>query len=247
VLSLCKDNKAELVKKVAVKIPIEILIRDYLETNSSYKVAERYNLSATAVKRLLKEAGVLRTQNAAASERNNRNPLCGKYVRTEEHKENLSSLAKERLGEKNAFFGKNHSSAVKADLSVLAKQRTKKRNSNYKDGKTIRRPRDFKIAEFAPIRNRVFNRDNHTCYYCRVKGGYLHAHHILPYWIVPEAFLDDKNLITVCKSCHFIEAHKSNWCNFDTTPVTDFLLSKYSLNRERLNELTAFFKADAIV
>ena len=62
-------------KKIAIDIPIEILIKDYLELNSSYKVAKRYNISATAVKRLLKEARVLRTQSDAASMRNKENPI----------------------------------------------------------------------------------------------------------------------------------------------------------------------------
>jgi hypothetical protein len=234
------------VKKVAIEVQIEILIRDYLELKSSYKVAEKYNISATAVKRLLKEAGVLRTQNAAASERNKRNPDCGKYVRTTEQKKYLSDLARERKGDKNPFFGKTHSEELKQKLSSKARERTGKRNPNYKDGKYFRRPRDYKIAEFAAVRNRVFNRDAHTCYYCRDIGGYLHAHHILPFWVIPKAFLDYENLVTVCKDCHFKEAHKNNWSTFDMSLVTDYLIQKYSLDRERLNEL-ASYKGDAIV
>jgi HNH endonuclease/NUMOD3 motif len=232
-----KGDKAELVKKVVSDVPIEILIKDYLELNSSYKVAKKYDMSATAVKRLLKKAGVLRTQNAAASIRNNNNPDCGKYVRSDAQKEFLSKLASERIGVKNPFFGKTHSVELKKELSEKAKQRTKERNPNYKDGKYLRRPRDFKIASFAPVRNRVFNRDAYTCYYCRVVGGHIHAHHIIPYWVLPDAFLDEENLVTVCSSCHFNEAHKRNWAAFDTSLITDYILNKYSLNRERLNEL----------
>lgn len=210
-------------------------IRDYLELNSSYKVAKKYNITATAAKKLLKEAGVLRTQSEAAKARDN--PNLGKYKRTEDHKKNLSELASKRTGNKNPFFGKKHSNETKSVFSEIAKERTGKRNPNYKNGNYERRPRDFKISEFTPVRNRVFNRDDHSCYYCRNKGGHLHAHHILPYWVMPSAFLDDENLITVCTTCHFKEAHNGNWHKFDLTPVTDYLLNKYSLNRERLNEL----------
>lgn len=210
-------------------------IKDYLELNSSYKVAKKYNITATAAKKLLKEAGVLRTQSEAAKARNN--PNLGKYKRMEDHKKNLSELASKRTGNKNPFFGKKHSNETKSVFSEIAKERTGKRNPNYKNGNYERRPRDFKISEFTPVRNRVFNRDDHSCYYCRNKGGHLHAHHILPYWIMPSAFLDDENLITVCTTCHFKEAHNGNWHKFDLTPITDYLLNKYSLNRERLNEL----------
>jgi len=210
-------------------------IKDYLELNSSYKVAKKYNITASAAKKLLKEAGVLRTQSEAAKLRNI--PNVGKYTRTEAHKKRLSEIASQRTGDKNPFFGKKHKRSIRERLSKAAKERTGKRNPNYKNGSYQRRPRDFKISEFSPVRNRVFNRDEHTCYYCRNKGGHLHAHHILPYWVIPTAFLDDENLITVCTDCHFNEAHKGNWQKFDLTPVTDYLLNKYSLNRERLNEL----------
>jgi hypothetical protein len=230
-------------KKIAIDIPIEILIKDYLELNSSYKVAKRYNISATAVKRLLKEARVLRTQSDAASMRNKENPEYYKRLHTREIAKKISSS---RKGQPSAFKGKKHTKESKIKIGLKSKERTGKRNPNYKHGKYIRRPRDFKIHQFAPVRNRVFNRDEYTCYYCKKRGGHLHAHHILPYWVKPEAFLDADNLVTVCTKCHFKKAHKSNWCRFDTELVSDSLLKKYSFNRERLNDL-ATFKVDAIV
>ena len=45
------------------------LIESYKSLNSAYKVAEKYKISASATKRMLKEAGVLRTQSCAAAER----------------------------------------------------------------------------------------------------------------------------------------------------------------------------------
>lgn len=228
------DNKAEQVKKLADDIPLEILIRDYLELNSSYKVAKRHNVSATAVKRLLKKARVLRTQSKAASVRNINNPWYYGRLHTLGVANKISSS---RKGQISAFKGKKHTEESKRKIGLKSKERTGIRNPNYKDGKYIRRPRDFKIHEFAPVRNRAFNRDKYTCNYCRKAGGHLHAHHILPYWVKPEAFLDELNLVTVCTKCHFKRAHKQNWYKFDVKLATDELLIKYSLDRERLNDL----------
>lgn len=230
-------------KKIVTDIPVEILIKDYLILNSAYKVAKRHNISATAVKRLLKEARVLRTQSEAASLRNIQNPGFYKKLHTQEIAKKISSS---RKGQISAFKGKKHTKESKEKIGLKSKERTGIRNPNYKDGKYVRRPRDFKIHEFAPVRNRAFHRDDFTCFYCKKKGGHIHAHHILPYWVKPEAFLDIDNLTTVCSKCHFKKAHKESWHRFDIKLVKDELLAKYSLNRERLNDL-ATFKVDAIV
>lgn len=46
-----------------INCSLEELINSYKELNSAYKVADKYKTSATAVKRMLKQAGVLRTQS----------------------------------------------------------------------------------------------------------------------------------------------------------------------------------------
>lgn len=152
----------------------------------------------------------------------------------------LSDYAKKRVGEKNHFFGKTHSEKVRKRNSEVMKSRTGDRNPNYKNGKYLRRPRDFKISEFGPIRKFVFNRDNYTCQISGIKGGHLHAHHLIPYWVCPDAFFDPENLITVSTESHFLVCHKGDWAKFDTTLISDELLKKYSISRERLNELATF-------
>lgn len=221
-------------------IDIEKLVTKYKELKSSYKVASFFNISATAVKRILKNAGVLRTQKLAALERDN--SYTGKYTRTNEHKQNLSSLAKTRKGSKNPFFGKTHSEEVKKLLSEKNRQRLGKLNPNYKNGKYFRRPRDFKIAEFSKVRNFVFNRDQFTCQITGLKGGHLHAHHLLPYWICPDAFLDVENLITVSTKAHFEMCHEGSWGSFNVSIIPDTLIKKYNLDRERLNDLASVFQ-----
>jgi hypothetical protein len=52
-----------------------------------------------------------------------------------------------------------------------------------------------------------------------------------------DAFMDVDNIITVCTKCHFEKAHLGNWQKFDISLITDELIEKYSVDRERLNEL----------
>jgi thymidylate synthase (FAD) len=41
-----------------------------------------------------------------------------------------------------------------------------------------------------------------TCQTCGVRGGKLHAHHIIPVWLEPSRAREIGNLITVCDRCH---------------------------------------------
>jgi len=65
-------------------------------------------------------------------------------------------------------------------------------------------------------RKQVFKRDNYTCQICRKHGGYLEAHHIIPFAKLLDKFhietyddafhckklWDAKNGVTYCKECH---------------------------------------------
>lgn len=215
-------------------IPIELIILAYKELKSSYKVAKKFQTSATAIKRILKRNNILRNQSDAAKERSSSNLT---YTRTDEHREHLSKIAKERVGEKNPFYNKKHTNEAKNKIGQSSKERTGKRNPNYKNGAYQRRPRDYKIHELTRIRNFVFNRDNYSCFYCQKIGGHLHAHHKIPYWLSPDAFLDPDNMLCVCTSCHFEKAHMKSWTKFDILLIDERLIRRYSLDRERLNEL----------
>lgn len=221
------------------QIPIELLIEAYKELKSSYKVAKKFQTSATAVKRLLKLNNILRNQSKAAKERINSN---FNYKRTNLHKKRLSDLAKTRIQEKNPFYGHQHTEITKEKIGKASKERTGLRNPNYKNGAYQRRPRDYKIHEFTRLRNFIFNRDNYTCFYCQKMGGHLHAHHRIPYWVRPDSFLDPDNLLCVCTICHFEKAHLKSWIKFDLTLIDERLIKRYSLDRERLNELANNFK-----
>lgn len=59
-----------------------------------------------------------------------KNPFYGKN-HSEETKTILSSLASERIGEKNPFYGKSHSEETRAMISSLASERVGEKNSFY--------------------------------------------------------------------------------------------------------------------
>lgn len=199
-------------KKKLTDQQIKDVIDKYLIGFSTYKLADEYNVSQQCIIRLLNKQNLIRSVKESCKFQN-------------------------RKGENNNFYGKKHSDESKKKMSEFAKERIAERNPNYKNGKYIRRPKDFKIAIFKPIRNDIFTRDNHTCYYCKKRGGHLHAHHKIPYWVKPEAFLDKDNLITVCTECHFSKAHKNCWYYFDTSIIEIELIKKYNLDAERLNVL----------
>lgn len=226
-------------KKIEL-IPTQELIAKYVELKSSYKVADFFGVCSWAVKRTLKREGALRTQSVAQKERDSSTrPV---YVRTESHKQALSEHAKKRTGDKNPFFGKTHSEETKKRLMEATSARIGKLNPNYRHGKNIRRPRDFKTAEFSKIRSFVFNRDKHTCKITGQVGGHLHAHHLLPYWVCEAAFFDTDNIITVSTTAHFDVCHLKSWGSFNVAMIPDSLINKYGLDRERLSEMAALWQ-----
>jgi 5-methylcytosine-specific restriction endonuclease McrA len=51
-------------------------------------------------------------------------------------------------------------------------------------------------------RNAVFERDDYTCQRCGERGGYLEAHHDLPFAYFPEQRFELLNGMTLCRPCH---------------------------------------------
>lgn len=203
----------------------ETLLQDiiimYKKNLSVVETAKSFSIGKNKTRKLLKDSGALLS---------------------------ISDHAKMRTGKNNPFFGKIHSEENKTKHSEFMKTRLGELNPNYRHGNYLRRPRDFKIAEFSRLRSVVFNRDNHTCQVTGVRGGHLHAHHLLPFWVCEEAFLDIENLITVSTEAHLNLCHNGDWAKFNANLVTDKLLQKYSIDRERLNEMADFHnKSDVIV
>jgi len=51
-------------------------------------------------------------------------------------------------------------------------------------------------------RKAIFERDNYTCQFCKVRGGYLEADHIKPFAYFEELRFELINGRTLCKQCH---------------------------------------------
>lgn len=73
---------------------------------------------------------------------------------------------------------------------------------NWKGGKSSTIQRIKMGIEYRLWREAVFARDNWTCQECKVKGVYLHAHHIKPFSQFPELRFALDNGITLCVNCH---------------------------------------------
>lgn len=59
--------------------------------------------------------------------------------------------------------------------------------------------------------------------HCQACGNYknLEVHHIIPVSIDKNKELDPKNLITLCKTCHFVFGHLMDWNSWNTEVIND--------------------------
>lgn len=203
-------------KKIVLEISNEQLIKDYQELKSSYKIANKYKTSTTAVKRILKELGILRNQSLAAHERNLANPKIGRYKRTTWHKQNLSEHAKKRK---------------------------RSQNSNFKHGKYSGLDRKLDGSKWRELKKEALKRDKFNCFFCKINKNLI-AHHLIPVYVCKEARHDLENLVIVCRKCHFEHAHKKDWHDINQDMISDNLLHKYDLDRERLSEKISFMKSN---
>ena len=60
----------------------------------------------------------------------------------------------------------------------------------------------YNSMELILSRRNIFHRDNYTCQYCKVRGGYLEADHIKPFAFFPELRFVLSNGRTLCRKCH---------------------------------------------
>lgn len=75
-------------------------------------------------------------------------------------------------------------------------------NPSWKGGITPENKRIRRSKEYMKWREAVFNRDDHTCQACHVRGGVLNADHIKQFAYYPESRLDVNNGRTLCVDCH---------------------------------------------
>ena len=86
-----------------------------------------------------------------------------------------------------------------------------KGNTQYIDGRTKKYPKAFyHSAEWRTKRKEIYKRDNYECQLCGKHGGGLHAHHIISAGVCKDP-LSNKNIITLCQSCHTKVHGKLKW------------------------------------
>lgn len=129
----------------------------------------------------------------------------------------LSESASQRVGEKNPFFGREHSSEIKQKIAQANRGRfLGEKGSNWKGGKTRLSALIRNSEPAIRWRKDVFKRDAYTCQGCGQVGGQLQADHIKPLaGLLDEhriktledafncpALWDLTNGRTLCISCH---------------------------------------------
>lgn len=59
--------------------------------------------------------------------------------------------------------------------------------------------------------------------HCQACGNYknLEVHHIIPVNVDRSKELDPENLITLCKTCHFVFGHLMDWNSWNTEVIND--------------------------
>lgn len=115
-----------------------------------------------------------------------------------ETKKKLSEALEGRPGN-SGTFRKGH---VPANKGKELPHMRGKNNPSWKGGIT---PENLKIrtsAKFLNWRKQVFERDDYTCQICRIRGGALHAHHILQFSIYPALRFEVDNGLTLCEKDH---------------------------------------------
>lgn len=76
-----------------------------------------------------------------------------------------------------------------------------------------RSKRDMFNGELKKWRQKIFERDHHTCAICKEKGGNLNAHHLYSWNSFTKLRFDLKNGITLCKKCHLNFHHLYGYGN----------------------------------
>jgi len=93
-------------------------------------------------------------------------------------------IAKAQLGKKNSMFG-----------------RKGEKSPSWKNGATPKNKLIRCSVEFIHWREKVFERDNYTCWICKLKG-YLHPHHLKRFSDYPKLRFKISNGLTLCEFCH---------------------------------------------
>ena len=119
--------------------------------------------------------------------------------------------------------GHKHTDEERARMS---ERQRGERAPNWKGGVTPHHKLARSSAEYKVWRAAVYERDNHTCAKCQVRGGDLHPHHIHNFAEHEELRFDVANGITLCVGCHRRFHKLYGRINNNQLQLDDFLQSE---------------------
>ena len=99
---------------------------------------------------------------------------------------------------------RGHSEETRAKMREVNRRNAKYGPDNplWQGGAKQKRKQEMRGYQYRDWRNAVFSRDNWTCQFCKIRGGYLEADHIKPWCAFPDLRYDVSNGRTVCRPCH---------------------------------------------
>lgn len=125
--------------------------------------------------------------------------VCGKTFIVPAYRKNTAKYCSLKCNAlDNIAYGK-YNTVAGWNKGLKCPQWSGAKHGNWKGGITEQR----KTWEYNLMIQAVWKRDNYKCFLCGKRGKKLNAHHILPWQEFPEWRFDKKNLVTLCKPCHY--------------------------------------------
>lgn len=147
----------------------ESVLKDYDSGLFITQIAERNNCSITPIRNILKENNI-----------NNRMSRCGRHIRTEKERNNISAkhIGRKYSDKINKSKGRLGHPAYSRQQEIVRKIMTGSNNPNWKGGITPKNRNERNKSNYKEWRKSIFKRDKYTCQLTGDKGVSLQVHHI---------------------------------------------------------------------
>lgn len=132
------------------------------------------------------------------------NPRYGKTGTRLGHKNSIETRRKIKEARVNQIFTPEQKLEISKRVAKEWKDGVRKPEalSWYIDGRHRANKPIKQSIEYKLWRKSVFERDDHTCQDCKLRGGELQGHHIKPQSVYPELRFAIDNGVTLCRTCH---------------------------------------------